>query len=153
LERRNFRVRGFITLAVLRELEKGPVHGYGLMSRFEEVYGFKPSPGAMYPVLRRLMEMGFISVEERSEGGRRVKVYSITEKGRSFLSERREDLAKLEEFASNMKLAKAYGLTRLIRNLLWLFKHIGKLPRDKLEEISLSAKSLSEKIEKLKSVE
>ena len=42
------------------------------------------------------MEMDFISVEERSEGGRRIKVYSITEKGRSFLSERREDLAKLE---------------------------------------------------------
>jgi hypothetical protein len=52
-----------------------------------------------------------------------------------------------------MKLAKAYGLTRLVRDLLWLFKHIGRLPRDKLEEISLSAKSLSEKIEKLKCAE
>jgi hypothetical protein len=32
-----------------------------------------------------------------------------------FLSERREALARLEEFANNMKLAKTYGFTRLVR--------------------------------------
>jgi DNA-binding PadR family transcriptional regulator len=73
-----FKVRGLIALAILRELEKGPVHGYALMTRFEEMYGFKPSPGAIYPVLKRLTDMGFIDVEVRSEDGRRVKVYSIT---------------------------------------------------------------------------
>lgn len=152
MKRINFKARGFIALAVLRELEKGPVHGYALMTRFEEMYGFKPSPGAIYPVLKRLMDMGFIDVEVRSESGRRVKVYSITEEGRLFLSERKDAIVKLEEFANNMKLAKTYGFTRLLRDIMWLFKHIGKLPRDKLEEISLDVRMLSEKIEKLRNV-
>jgi DNA-binding PadR family transcriptional regulator len=97
VKRVDFKVRGLIALAILRELEKGPVHGYALMTRFEEMYdGFKPSPGAIYPVLKKLTDMGFIDAEVRSENGRRVKVYSITEKGRTFLSERREALARLE---------------------------------------------------------
>jgi outer membrane murein-binding lipoprotein Lpp len=36
---------------------------------------------------------------------------------------------------------------------MWLFRNIGKVPRDKLEEISLDARTLSDKIEKLRSVE
>jgi DNA-binding PadR family transcriptional regulator len=153
VKRIDFKERGLIALAILRELEKGPVHGYALMTRFEEMYGFKPSPGAIYPVLKRLTDMGFIDVEVRSEDGRRVKVYSITEEGRLFLSERREALARLEEFANNMKLAKTYGFTRLVRDIMWLFRNIGKVPRDKLEEISVDARTLSDKIEKLRSVE
>uniref|UniRef100_A0A7J3ZKA9 PadR family transcriptional regulator n=1 Tax=Fervidicoccus fontis TaxID=683846 RepID=A0A7J3ZKA9_9CREN len=141
---------GLLGIAVLKELEKGPVHGYALMSRFEEVYGFRPSPGAIYPILKKLTEMGLVSVEERAEGGRGVKVYSLTDKGRRFLSERRKAVEKLEKFAARMKLAKEYGFTRLAAGLFWLFKNIDEIPPEKLEELSRDVKALCERIEKLR---
>jgi hypothetical protein len=42
LKRPDFKIHGFIALAVLRELGKGPVHGYALLTKFEEMHGFKP---------------------------------------------------------------------------------------------------------------
>jgi DNA-binding PadR family transcriptional regulator len=150
LRRTWLRGGGFLGLAVLYELEKGPIHGYALMSRFEEIYGFRPSPGAIYPVLKKLMGMGLVSVEERVEGGRGVKVYSLTDKGRCFLSERREAVEELEKFAARMKLAKTYGFTRLVAGLFWLFRNINEIPSEKLEELSRDVKALCEKIEKLR---
>jgi len=144
--------RGFLALAVLKELEKGPIHGYALMSRFREEYGLRPSPGAVYIVLKKLTDLGFIRVEKRVESGRRVKLYSITEEGRRFLSERAELVRRLERFSTNLKLAKSMGFVDLARNMLWLLRHIHEIPREKLEELRGEVVSLSEKIEKLREV-
>lgn len=58
----------------------GEAHGYAIMTELKERIGggWKPSPGAIYPALLALVEMGYVQTEER-EG---TRVYSLTEAGR-----------------------------------------------------------------------
>ncbi|MCC6017393.1 MAG: PadR family transcriptional regulator, partial [Desulfurococcaceae archaeon] len=58
------RVRDFIMLKILDMLSKEPVHGYGIMRRLEDEYGFRISPGLLYPILRRIVDMGFAVASE-----------------------------------------------------------------------------------------
>jgi len=71
---------GFLKLALLAMLSKGPTHGYALMKDIESITeeGWKPSPGSIYPALRELEKEGLIS--PRNEGRR--KTYKITPAGR-----------------------------------------------------------------------
>ena len=65
-------------VAVLAAL--GEAHGYAIMAELKERVGgrWRPSPGAIYPALLSLEELGLVgSLDE--EG---VKVYSLTEEGR-----------------------------------------------------------------------
>ncbi len=45
--------------------------------------GERPSPGTIYPALKNLREMGFISAEEK-EG--KIIVYSLTQRGKNALT-------------------------------------------------------------------
>jgi len=65
-------------VAVLAAL--GEAHGYAIMGELKERVGgrWRPSPGAIYPALLSLEELGMVaSVDE--EG---TKVYSLTDEGR-----------------------------------------------------------------------
>jgi DNA-binding PadR family transcriptional regulator len=71
-----------------------PRSGYGL----KKLYGsspasvYQPSPGALYPALRRLEDRGLLRAEQTvSSGGRAQRVYTVTEAGRA------EHLAWLRE--------------------------------------------------------
>jgi len=65
-------------VAVLAAL--GEAHGYAIMAELKERVGgrWRPSPGAIYPALLSLEELGLVaSVDEDG-----TKVYSLTEEGR-----------------------------------------------------------------------
>jgi DNA-binding PadR family transcriptional regulator len=65
-------------VAVLAAL--GEAHGYAIMGELKERVGgrWRPSPGAIYPALLSLEELGLVdSVDEDG-----MKVYSLTEEGR-----------------------------------------------------------------------
>jgi PadR family transcriptional regulator, regulatory protein AphA len=64
----------------------GPESGYSLKKRFSTSPAgvYQPSPGAMYPALRRLVARGLLSVEETvSRGRRELRLYHVTEAGRA----------------------------------------------------------------------
>mgnify|MGYP000635717144 CR=1 FL=1 len=66
---------------------KGPLHGIQMIRAMEEMSGgtWKPSPGSVYPVLKRLEENELIAGKlERSRAAPR-RVYRLTAKGRSAL--------------------------------------------------------------------
>jgi DNA-binding PadR family transcriptional regulator len=81
-------LRARLRFLVLALLAVEPAHGYALISKIEEVTGgaIRPSPGTLYPILRRLQEEGL--VEESIEAGERGmrRVYRITPRGLSELS-------------------------------------------------------------------
>jgi DNA-binding PadR family transcriptional regulator len=54
--------------------------------------GWKPSPGAIYPVLRRMENAGLLKAKLESEGGRRKILYSATKRGRAVLKDYRAHL-------------------------------------------------------------
>ena len=55
---------------------------------------YSPSPGAIYPTLTMLEELGYARVEAETGG---KKLYAITDEGRAFLTENRDTLDALTE--------------------------------------------------------
>lgn len=67
----------------------GPLHGYGIARRIEQVgqEGLLLNEGTVYAALVRLQQEGSISAEWGvSENGRRARFYAITKKGRKRLT-------------------------------------------------------------------
>jgi DNA-binding PadR family transcriptional regulator len=63
-----------------------PRSGYGLKRMFNATPAsvYQPSPGALYPALRRLEGRGLLCVEETVSSGRRAqRLYHVTEAGRA----------------------------------------------------------------------
>ena len=78
-----------LDLLILKTLALGPLHGYGIGQRIEQVSGgvFRVTLGSLYPALQRLERAGFIDAEWRtSEHNRRARYYEITRSGRRRLS-------------------------------------------------------------------
>jgi DNA-binding PadR family transcriptional regulator len=86
--------RGRMRLYLLKLLDERPRHGYEILQLLEERLGgtYAPSPGSVYPRLRRLEADGLVDHDE--QGGR--KVYRLTDKGRREVAERAEEMAELE---------------------------------------------------------
>jgi transcriptional regulator len=83
-------VYGSLGLLVLKTLDAiGPLHGYRLARRIEQISGnqLALNQGTLYPALLKLEQMGWVSAKwGQSNTGRRVKVYSLTKSGRKQLS-------------------------------------------------------------------
>jgi len=79
-------LHGTLGLLVLRTLQGlGPLHGYGIARRIEQVSCdmLALNQGTLYPALLRLEQMGWITSKwGTSENNRRARYYSITAAGR-----------------------------------------------------------------------
>ena len=77
---------GTLALMILRTLEGlGPLHGYGLARRIEQISGDRLAlnQGTLYPALLKLEQMGWItSTWGASDNNRRARYYAISRAGR-----------------------------------------------------------------------
>ena len=82
---------GTLTLLILKTLATlGPLHGYGIARRIEQVSGglLELNQGTIYPALLKLEQMGWIRTKwSTSENNRRAKYYSLTAAGKKQLVE------------------------------------------------------------------
>lgn len=77
-------LRGTLDLLVLRALEAGPRHGYGILEWIERAVSpeLVVEEGTLYPALHRLEEEGWIAAKwGASENKRKAKYYRLTRKG------------------------------------------------------------------------
>src|SRR6516225_6724468 len=78
--------QGRLALMVLKTLQTmGPLHGYGIARRIEQVSGGLVSVkyGTLYPALLKLEQEGCLAAEWRvSDNNRRAKYYSLTRTGK-----------------------------------------------------------------------
>ena len=83
-------LQGTLDLMVLQTLATmGPLHGYGIARRIEEVSGDEVllNQGTIYASLIRLQQRGWIDAEWGiSDNNRKAKFYSITRAGRKQLA-------------------------------------------------------------------
>src|SRR5688572_18961961 len=83
-------LQGTLVLMVLRTLDGlGPLHGYGIGRRIEQVSQgiLSLNQGTLYPALLQLQQAGWIKGKwGLSETGRKVKFYSITAAGKKQLA-------------------------------------------------------------------
>ena len=96
--------QGTLDLLVLKVVGLGPVHGYAIAQRLQQVSRdvVQVPQGSLYPALHRLENRGLLTADwKETESGREAKFYRLTRKGR----------AQLEtEAASWQRLTEAVGL-------------------------------------------
>ena len=87
-------LQGTLILLVLRTLEAlGPLHGYGIARRIEQISKdlLQLNQGTLYPALLRMEQEGWIASRwGASEKNRKAKFYSITAAGRKRLAKETE---------------------------------------------------------------
>lgn len=124
-------------------LRDGEMHGYELMKRIrEETKGsISPSPGNIYPSLRELAAKGFVSVRS-DEMGR--KIYSLTEKGREAILEKREFIESLLRSGPSEVIPILEDIHVIIVGVISLWRCMEKA---KKEELLLELRRLRSYIE------
>src|SRR5947208_12828202 len=83
-----------LDMLVLKALTHGPMHGYGVGQRIEQLAEemLKVEEGSLYPALYRLEERGWIASEWGvSENNRRARFYRLTPAGRKRLGVEQEN--------------------------------------------------------------
>lgn len=92
-------LQGTLILLVLRTLEAlGPLHGYGIARRIEQISKdvLQLNQGTLYPALLRMEQEEWISSGwGASEKNRRAKFYSITPAGQRRLAKETEDWRRM----------------------------------------------------------
>jgi DNA-binding PadR family transcriptional regulator len=114
---------GDLKLLLLALIEQQPRHGYELIRTIEEMFHgqYSPSPGAVYPTLTMLEELGHVSVANE-QGGR--KLYAITDQGRAFLQENRAAVeAMTERTRHGARLIAKLSLPLAVRKAMHVLKH------------------------------
>jgi len=94
-------LQGTLDLMVLKTLDTiGPLHGYGIARRIEQVSGdvLQLNQGTIYAALLRLIQKNWIEAEWGvSDNNRKAKFYAITRAGRKQLSTEADNWQRIAE--------------------------------------------------------
>ena len=91
-------LQGTLDMLILKALSAGPMHGYGVGQRIEQLAEdmLRVEEGSLYPALYRLEERGWINSEwGKSENNRRARFYTMTAAGRKQLGVETENWRRL----------------------------------------------------------
>ena len=114
---------GDLKLLLLALIEQQPRHGYELIRIIEEMFHgqYSPSPGAIYPTLTMLEELGHAEVTNE-QGGR--KLYAITAAGRAYLDENRDAVeAVTARTEHSARMAAKMAAPMNVRKAMHALKH------------------------------
>ncbi len=89
---------GTLDLLILRTLLSGPMHGYGIAQRLQQVsdHVLRVGESSLYPALQRLLLNGWVKAEwGSSDNNRRARFYRLTAAGRKQLVAEQEEFARV----------------------------------------------------------
>lgn len=92
--------QGTLDLLILKIVALGPVHGYAIAQRLQQVSRdvVQVPQGSLYPALHRLENRGLLVADwKESETGREAKFYRLTKKGRGQLESEAASWERLTE--------------------------------------------------------
>ena len=104
-------LQGTLDMLVLKSLQLGPMHGWGITERIESGSRnvFELNQGSLYPALYRLEKQGLIRSEwNLSENNRRARFYTLTPAGKRQLAAERANWERLSS-AVNLVLGMSEG--------------------------------------------
>ena len=93
-------LQGTLDMLILKTVALGPVHGYGISQRIQQVSRdvLQVQQGSLYPALHRLEKRGLLSATwGESESGRQAKFYRLSAKGRKQLEIEKSQWKRLAE--------------------------------------------------------
>jgi transcriptional regulator len=91
-------LQGTLDLLILQTLVPGPMHGWGVAQRIQQISKdvLQIGQGSLYPALHRLEYKGWIRADwGNSENNRRAKFYALTPTGRKQLEAELETWERL----------------------------------------------------------
>ena len=83
-------LQGTLDMLILKIVDLGPIHGYGIALRIEQISNevLQVQQGSLYPALHRLEKRGWLRAEwGESDNGRMAKFYSLSAKGKKQLAD------------------------------------------------------------------
>jgi PadR family transcriptional regulator, regulatory protein PadR len=89
---------GTLDLLILKAVSLGPLHGYGILLRIEQISrgSLLVEQGALYPALFRLVRQGLLKANwGTSDNNRRAKFYELTVPGKKRLREEEDGWNRL----------------------------------------------------------
>jgi transcriptional regulator len=95
-------LQGTLDMLILRTLQWGPAHGYGIVQALRTQSGeaLQVETGSLYPALHRLERQGWVRSEwKQSESNQRARYYRITATGKKQLA---EDLSRWDQMVAVM---------------------------------------------------
>jgi transcriptional regulator len=102
-------LQGTLDLLILKTLALGPMHGWGIAQRIQQVSkdALTVGQGSLYPALARLEQQGWISAEwSISENHRRARFYCLTPTGTRQL---KKELGEWERLSAAIALVLEQG--------------------------------------------
>jgi len=95
---KNNLLQGTLDMLVLKALSLGPMHGYGVGQRIQQISDdvLRVEEGSLYPALYRIEQQGWIESEWGvSENNQQAKFYKLTRQGRKQLQVEEENWGRL----------------------------------------------------------
>lgn len=92
--------QGTLDLLILRVVALGPVHGYAIAQRIQQISreALQVQQGSLYPALHRLENKKFLLSDwGPTETGREAKFYRLTKTGKAQLQTEMESWGRLTE--------------------------------------------------------
>ena len=86
-------LQGTLDMLVLKALQLGPMHGWGITERLQQGSRniLRVGQGSLYPALYRLERQGYVgSSWNTTQNNRRARYYELTPAGRGRLAEERQ---------------------------------------------------------------
>ena len=116
--------KGDFKYLILDLLKDKPRHGYEIIRELESQFSgfYAPSPGAVYPTLQYLEEMEFVT--SQSVDGK--KIYTITETGLAFLSEKAKETSEVKAQVKNWWGCYGAEFKDEFRDVMRTFGDLGK---------------------------
>ncbi len=102
-EKKSDLLQGTLDMLILKTVALGPVHGYGISQRIQQVSAevLQVQQGSLYPALHRLEHRGWLTADwGESENGRMAKFYRLTAAGKKQLAAEAENWQRLSTAVS-----------------------------------------------------
>ncbi len=90
-------IQGTLDLLILQTLTAGPMHGYAVARRIQQLTddALSVEEGSLYPALHRMQQRGWVKSEwAPSENNRRAKYYRLAPAGRRQLASEAESWSR-----------------------------------------------------------
>ena len=98
-------LQGTLDMLILKAVSLGPLHGYGVLLRIQEISGqrLEIQQGSLYPALYRLERKGLIESEwGESENKRKARFYRLTAAGRRRLQQETRDWNRMADIIAGI---------------------------------------------------
>ncbi len=105
---------GFMRIHILHHAGEGPIYGVEIARELGR-HGYRVSYGTLYPVLHSLEKAGLLTSRQVVEGGRRRRVYELTDLGRRTLEELKPKIRELVEEVLGTTVETHEKTTRAVR--------------------------------------